>query len=45
MLFAEGIKEARVLKYLDQLNRIAIWLNKDFPDVNEDDIYQLMGDI
>lgn len=45
VLFAEGIKEARVLKYLDQLNRIAIWLNKDFPDVNEDDIYQLMCDI
>nr|WP_321417297.1 hypothetical protein [uncultured Methanomethylovorans sp.] len=39
MLYAEGISNARVLKYLSSLHNLSQWFNKPFPEITKLDMY------
>ena len=45
VLYAEGLSDARILKYLSQLNTLSNWFDKDFSDVTKTDIYRIVADI
>ena len=40
--FANGIGKARVIKYVQTLKTLALWLKKDFCKVNKEDIEKLV---
>ncbi len=44
-LFAEGLSDARILKYMGQLNRIASKFNTDFDTATKDDITGIVAKI
>ena len=43
--FAEGLSKSRVLRYLFDLRRIAVWLPKDFEEATTEDIKALVNKI
>lgn len=45
ILYAEGLSEARILKYMGHLNTLAGWFGKDFDDVTKSDIYRVVAQI
>jgi site-specific recombinase XerD len=45
VLYAEGLSDARILKYLSQLNILSNWFNKDFDQVTMTDMYRIMGEL
>ncbi len=44
-LFATGISKPRIIKYLDSLKRLALWLNLDFDKAKKEDIMSLVKEI
>lgn len=45
VLYAEGLSEARILKYLSNLNVLAKWFGKDFDEVTKSDMYRVVAEI
>ncbi|WP_321430499.1 site-specific integrase [uncultured Methanolobus sp.] len=45
VLYAEGLSDARILKYLSQLNTLSNWFDKDFDDVTKTDVYRIVADV
>ncbi len=45
VLYAEGLSEARILKYLSQLNILSEWFGKDFDQVTTSDVYRVVAEI
>ncbi|WP_394698074.1 tyrosine-type recombinase/integrase [uncultured Methanolobus sp.] len=45
VLYAEGISNARVLKYLSSLHNLSKWFNKPFPEITKTDVYKLVGEL
>ncbi|RQD82124.1 hypothetical protein D5R95_07610, partial [Methanosalsum natronophilum] len=45
VLYAEGLSDARVLKYLSQLNLLAQMFNKEFDEVTLTDMYRVVAEI
>ncbi|MBP2030380.1 MULTISPECIES: tyrosine-type recombinase/integrase [Methanosarcinaceae] len=45
VLYAEGLSEARILKYLSNLNILASWFDKDFDEVTKSDMYRVVAEI
>ncbi len=43
VLYAEGLSESRIVKYLGQLNILAEWFEKDFDEVTKSDIYRVVA--
>ena len=44
-MYAEGLSDARFLKYLSQLNVLTYKFNKDFDKVTITDIYRVVAEI
>lgn len=45
VLYAEGLSQARILKYLSQLNTLSNWFGKDFDQVTMTDVYRVVGEL
>ena len=45
VLYAEGISNVRVLKYLSSLHFLSKWFNKPFPEITKTDVYKLVADL
>ena len=45
VLYAEGISNARVLKYLSSLHLLSKWFDKPFPEITKTDVYKLVADL
>lgn len=44
-IFAEGLSDARVLKYLSQLHNLAQMFDKDFSDITKSDVIRVVGSL
>ena len=44
-LFASGASAGHIKRYLVQLNIISEWVDKDFTDLTESDMYRIVGNI
>jgi major membrane immunogen (membrane-anchored lipoprotein) len=45
VLYAEGLSEARILKYLSQLNLLSQCFSKDFDQVTMTDMYRFLAEL
>lgn len=45
ILFAEGLSDSRILKYLTQLNIVSGWLDKEFDKVTKVDMLRIMANL